>query len=131
MVTPQTIQGCLFRHLEITLGQHPVAQTRGVLGHEHQHKIVYFPSRSAGMGDSHNLVRTKSSTAQLMRVCVVIPFFWDVRLADTPAGVTQEEGHIGFFHFPSAVLALIFIARRIQPSLSLVDRNVEFCVPAK
>ena len=62
-------------------------------------------------------------------VCVVIPFIVDVRLVDVPAGVTQEEGHTGFLHLPSAVLALIFIARRIQPSLSLVDREVEFCVP--
>ena len=46
---------------------------------------------------------------------------------DVPAGVTQEEGHTGFLHLPSAMLALIFIARRIQPSLSLVDREVEFC----
>ena len=44
---------------------------------------------------------------------------------DAPAKVTQEEGHTGFLiHLPSAVLALIFIARRIQPSLSLVDREV-------
>ena len=43
---------------------------------------------------------------------------------DVPAGVTQEEGHTGLFliHLPSAVLALIFLARRIQPPLSLVDR---------
>ena len=47
---------------------------------------------------------------------------------DVPAGVTQEEGHTGFLHLPSAVLALIFLARRIQPFLSLVDREVEFCV---
>ena len=47
---------------------------------------------------------------------------------DVPAGVTQEEGHIGFLHLPCAVLALIFLARRIQPSLSLVDREVESCV---
>ena len=44
-------------------------------------------------------------------------------------GVTQEEGHTGFFiHLPSAVLALIFLARRIEPFLSLVDREAEFCV---
>ena len=44
-------------------------------------------------------------------------------------GFTQEEGHTGFFiHLLSAVRALIFIARRIQPFLSLVDREVEFCV---
>ena len=46
---------------------------------------------------------------------------------DVPAGVTQEEGNTGFsIHLLSAVLALIFLARRIQPSLSLVDREVEF-----
>ena len=62
-------------------------------------------------------------------MCVVIPFILDVRVVDGPAGVTQEEGHSGFLHLPSAVLALIFLARRIQPFLSLVDREVEFCVP--
>ena len=47
---------------------------------------------------------------------------------DAPAGVTQE-GHTGFLRLPSEVLALIFIARRIQPSFSLVDREVELCAP--
>ena len=47
---------------------------------------------------------------------------------DVPAGVTQEEGNTGFSKHLSAVLALIFIARRIQSFLSLVDREVEFCV---
>ena len=62
--------------------------------------------------------------------CVVISFILDVRLVNVPAGVTQEEGLTGFLHLPSAVLALIFIAVRIQTSLSLVDREeVEFCVP--
>ena len=46
---------------------------------------------------------------------------------DAPAGVTQEEGHTGFFiHLPSAVPSFIFIARRIPPSFSHVDRDVEF-----
>ena len=55
--------------------------------------------------------------------------FWTSSLLDVPAGVTQEEGHTGFsIHLPSAVRALIFVARRIQPFLSLVDREVEFCV---
>ena len=54
----------------------------------------------------------------------------DVRVVDEPDGVTQEEGHTGFLtHLPSAVLALIFIARRIRPFLSLSDREVELCVP--
>ena len=61
--------------------------------------------------------------------CAVIPLILDVRLVDALAGVTQEEGQTGFLHLPSAVPALIFIAGRIQPSLSLVDREVEFCVP--
>ena len=57
-------------------------------------------------------------------LCIFIPFILDVRLVDVPAGVAQY-----FSTFPSAVVALIFIARRIQPSLSLVDREVEFCIP--
>ena len=57
-----------------------------------------------------------------------LPFWTSISL-DVPAGVTQEEGHTGFLiHLPSAVRALIFVARRIQPFLSLVDREVEFCV---
>ena len=48
---------------------------------------------------------------------------------DVPAGVTQEKGNTGFsIQLLPAVLALIFIARRVQPFLSLVDREVEFCV---
>ena len=55
--------------------------------------------------------------------------FWTSSSLDVPAGVTQEEGHTGFFiHRLSAVRALIFLARRIQVFLSLVDRDVEFCV---
>ena len=52
--------------------------------------------------------------------------FWTSSSLDVPAGVTQEEGHTGFLiHLLSAVRALIFLARRIQPSLSLVNRKVE------
>ena len=56
--------------------------------------------------------------------------FWTSSSLDVPAGVTQqEEGHTGFLiHLLSAVRALIFLARRIQPFLSLVDCEVEFCV---
>ena len=39
---------------------------------------------------------------------------------DAPAGVKEEEGHTGFLHLPYAVVALIFNASRIQPSLSLL-----------
>ena len=63
-------------------------------------------------------------------VCVCVfssHSFWTSSSLDVPAGVTQEEGHTGFLiHLLSAVRALIFVARRIQPFLSLVDRVVEF-----
>ena len=62
-----------------------------------------------------------------LAVCVIIPFILDVRFVDAPAGVTQE-GHTGFLHLLSAMVAFIFLTRRIQPFLSLVDREVEFCV---
>ena len=69
-----------------------------------------------------------------MCVCVCCVFFshsfWTSTSLDVPAGVTQEEGHTGFLdqYISSAVRALIFFARRIQPFLSLVDREVELCV---
>ena len=63
-------------------------------------------------------------------VCVFSSYsFWTSSSLNVPAGVTQEEGHTGFLiHLLSAVHALTFFARRIQPFLSLVDREVEFCV---
>ena len=73
-----------------------------------------------------------SKEAKKPHVCVCVCVFsshsfWTSM--DVPAGVTQEEGHTGFFiHLLSAVRALIFLARRIQPFLSLVDRRVEFCL---
>ena len=85
--------------------------------------------------DSHcrNLHRYRHLAQSLVlliygTIVVVLPLILDVRLVDSPAGATQEEGHTGFLHLPSVVLALTLIARRIQPSLSLVDREVEFRV---
>ena len=64
-------------------------------------------------------------------VCVCVfssRSFWTSSSLDVPAGVIQEEGHTGFLiHHLSAVRALIFLARRIQTFISLVDRDVEFC----
>ena len=58
--------------------------------------------------------------------------FWtSSSLNHLPAGVTQEGGYTGFLiHLlpPSAMHAFIFLARRIQPFLSLIDREVELCV---
>ena len=63
-------------------------------------------------------------------VCVVIPFTLDVRLAEAPVGVAQEEGHTGFLHLPSAALPS-FLSRegfsRPFPS-STVNSNI-ICVP--
>ena len=54
--------------------------------------------------------------------------FWTSSSLDVPAGVTQEEGHTRFLiHHLPAKRALIFLARRIQPFLSVVGREVEFC----
>ena len=71
-----------------------------------------------------------SFVVESIGVCVFSSHpFWTSSSLDVPAGVTQEEDHTGFLiHLPSAVRALIFVARRIQPFLSLVDREVEFCV---
>ena len=75
---------------------------------------------------------TKTSDQVCVCVCVcVLPshLFWTPSSLDVLAGVTQEGGHTWFLiHLPSAVHALIFLARRIQPFLSLVNREVEFCV---
>ena len=77
-------------------------------------------------------IRTALSTRFSLSVCVCVfssHSFWTSSSLDLPAGVTQEEGHTGFLiHLFSAVRALIFLASRIQPFLSLVDCEVEFCV---
>ena len=76
------------------------------------------------------MARMTGPDCAVMCVCVFSSHsFWTSSSLDVPAGVTQEEGHTGFFtHLLSAVRALIFLARRIQPFLSLVDREVKFCV---
>ena len=59
-----------------------------------------------------------------LHVFVFFLFILDIKFV----GRTRR-GHTGFLiHLLSAVRALIFLARRIQPFLSLVDREVEFCV---
>ena len=75
------------------------------------HTYIYARSYSSSCPCS---VDHKRDCVYVYFMCVFIPFILDVRLADVPAGVTQEEGHTGFLiRLPSAVLALIFLARRI------------------
>ena len=83
----------------------------------------------------HRLPPTLLESAELscictVCVCVFFPFILRTSSSlDVPAGVTQEEGHTGFLiRLLSAVRALVFLARRIQPFLSVVDREVEYCV---
>ena len=86
------------------------------------------------------ITKTSDQTRQRGHVCVCVyllncvcvcvlssHLFWTSGFFDVPVGVTQEKGHTGFLRLPSAVLALTLLARRIQPFLSLVDREVEFC----
>ena len=54
-----------------------------------------------------------------MCVCVFFPFMLDIKFVER-----TRRGHTGFFI--SAVRALIFLARMIQPFLSLVDREDDF-----
>ena len=66
-------------------------------------------------------------------VCVLLCVFsshsfWTSSSFDVPAGVTQDEGHTRFLIHLSAVRALIFLARRIQLFLSLIDCEVGICV---
>ena len=80
--------------------------------------------------DDHTYIHTYILPRPSRGVCVCVfssYSFWTSSSLDVPAGVTQEKSHTGFFiHLLSAVRALIFLARRIQPFLSLVDREVEF-----
>ena len=94
--------------------------SNGLLHTPQSQRLHYLPGR----------VRTEYFTVLWYSVCVFSSHpFWTSSSLDVPAGVTQEEGHTGFLiHLPSAVRALTFVARRIQPFLSLVDREVEFCV---
>ena len=80
------------------------------------------------LGQQYNVGETP--TVIILCVCVFSSdSFWTSSSLDVPAGVTQEEGHTGFLiHLLSAVRAFIFLARRIQPFLSLVDRQVEYFV---
>ena len=102
------------------------------------HFFIFFSEKTPVYRDSNSrpnvsegyVVTSELPGRPVVCVCVFSSHpFWTSSSLDVPAGVTQEEGHTGFLiHLPSAVRALIFVARRIQPFLSLVDREVEFCV---
>ena len=67
-----------------------------------------------------------SNSNLVVCVCVFFPFILDIKFVGrTSRGHTGGRSHRFLIHL-SAVRALIFLARRIQPFLSLVDREVEF-----
>ena len=65
-------------------------------------------------------------------VCVVLPFILDVRFVAVPAGVTQEEGHTGFLHLPSAVLAFFFSrdSKNIRASFARAEIVRDSIIPS-
>ena len=70
----------------------------------------------AGILKSNQIKQKCVSVCVCVCVCVFFPFILDVKFV----GCTSR-GHTGFLiHLPSAVHAFIFLARRIQPLLSLV-----------
>ena len=97
------------------------------------HAIAYR-WRSLPRARRHRASKPQGSSERVLpwqvTMCCVCVFsshsFWTSSSLDVPAGATQEEGHTRFLHLLSAVRALIFLARRIQPFVSLVDREVEF-----
>ena len=94
--------------------------------------LFYYVTPCRLIGNPFRVVAGRGQYGgSIVCVCVCVcchPIYSGRQVCGRTSGVTQEEGHTGFLHLPSAVLALIFIARRIQPFLSLVDCDVEFCV---
>ena len=80
-----------------------------IFRHEREQGNINFPVQLTTTSRIGNLTR-------LIHVCVFSSHsFWTSSSLYVPAGVTQEEGHTGFLHLLSAVHALIFLTRRIQP----------------
>ena len=77
------------------------------------------------MGVVNEVQNLQYDTACVCMFCVCfLPIHSDIKFVGR-----TSRGHTEFLiHLLSAVHALIFLARRIQPFLSLVDREVEFCV---
>ena len=71
-------------------------------------------------------IEASSNSCWVHPVCVLCVCCLPVYSGRQACGRTSR-GHTGFpIHLPFAVLAIIFLARRVQPFLSLVNREVEF-----
>ena len=87
--------------------------------------------RINGKKTQHKHIQTATCLVSMCEcvLCVFFPFILDIKFVGRTSRGHTGGGHTGFLiHLLSAVRALIFLARRIQPFLSLVDREVEFCV---
>ena len=85
---------------------------------ELKYEILYSGEHNKNQFPDH---RQTFAANSCVCVCVFFPFILDFKFVGS-----ISRGHAGFLiHLPSAVRAFIFFARRIQPFLSLVDREVE------
>ena len=104
-------------------------KTRSSLGQENPIKEVepVAPKPRKLRITNKNILYWGPNTSTKLNLKRELIFFWISSSLDVPAEVTQEEGHTRFLiHLPSAVRALIFLARRTQSFLSFGDREVEF-----
>ena len=81
-----------------------------------------------------NLNRTVVPSRGCTYVCVCVsvffPFILDVKFVGcTSRGHTGERSHKISHPLSFCGACLYFLGKSIQPFLSLVDREVEFCVP--
>ena len=105
----------------------------GIIGCKYKTSSWYlngFPMMVVTLGQQYNIGEKPTVILCVcVCVCVFFPFILDIKFVGR-----ASRGHTGgrshrISHPPSFCGArLFFLARRIQPFLSLVDREVEFCV---
>ena len=137
-VMGEKMSTCIFKIFVLIKQPYAIGSVPSLWGHAMAYRWRSLPRvrrhrAREPQGSSERVLPEQVTMDQLICVCVCCVFsshsFWTSSSLDVPAGVTQEEGHTGFLiHLLSAVRALIFLPRRIQPFLSLVDHKVEFCV---
>ena len=125
-----SVLSCTIRSVSLRHALVLVDNCRGYLGVSYDYHLYWLiPPRDCGTLSVCVRVDFIISTTTAERrgcvcACVFFPFTLDVKFV----GCTSR-GHTGFrIHLPSAVHAFILLSGRIQPFLSLVDREVEFCV---
>ena len=77
------------------------------------------------------IFHTQAESDDRVCVCVIISFILDVGLVDAPAEVTHRRKVTQDFSTSFCGACLNFLARSIQPSLSLVNREADFFVRTK